>query len=117
MKQAVWVLAMVLAASAAFAGADDLVVGDWFHVTGCENGELMVKEVFVWSLPAVTPGAKVVATLSGGGKAGKCQGDVVKLVSKKMVGRRLFLRVHSPEKDRIGYIGAGFAGVKAKKGA
>jgi hypothetical protein len=35
--------------------------GDLFHITGCENGELVVPTVYLWSKPGgATNGAKVV---------------------------------------------------------
>ncbi|MEE8190159.1 MAG: hypothetical protein V3T79_01025 [Candidatus Scalindua sediminis] len=43
--------------------------GDLFHITGCENGELFVPIVNMWSKPGgLVAGAKVVGKLSGNGR-------------------------------------------------
>ena len=47
----------------------DIKVGDRFHITGCENGELMVPVVNMWDRPGGQfAGGKVVGKLSGNGR-------------------------------------------------
>jgi hypothetical protein len=62
----------------------DLQRGDLFHITGCENGELLMPTVNIWDKPGGSvERAKVIGKLSGDGREDrglKCQGSVVRAI-------------------------------------
>lgn len=94
-------------------------VGDLFHITGCENGELLVPVVNLWSKPggAIT-GAKIVGKLSGDGRKDqdlKCQGSVVRVLKFKKDSGRTFLKVYSVVNSKVGWITDSFIGRKFDK--
>lgn len=58
------------------------------YVTGCENGELMLEQVNVFSAPQ---GGRVVGRLGATSPQDRCAGAVVKLVDSAQVsGRRMY---------------------------
>lgn len=99
--------------------ASDIKVGDRFHITGCENGELMVPVVNMWDKPGgLIEGAKVVGKLSGDGREDqglKCQGAIVELLEIKNVDGRIFLKIKSVVNSKVGWITDSFVGRKVKK--
>jgi hypothetical protein len=93
--------------------------GELYRISGCENGELLVPIVFLWSKPggAIT-GANVVGKLSGDGRKDqglKCQGSVVKVLEIKEVSGRTFLKVYSVVNSKVGWITDSFIGRKFDK--
>jgi len=101
------------------ANALELKRGDLFHITGCENGELALPVVRMWSKPGgIVVGAKVVGKLSGDGRADqglKCQGAVVKLLEIKKISGRTFLKIKSVVNSKIGWLTDSFVGKKFNK--
>ena len=89
-------------------------IGDLFHITGCEDGQLLVPVVNLWDKPGgLFDGAKVVGQLSGDGK--KCQGAVVRLLEINEVEGRMFLKVQSIVNSNIGWITNSFVGKQFKR--
>ena len=97
----------------------DIKAGDRFHVTGCENGVLMVPVVNMWDKPGgAIKGAKVIGKLSGEGREDqglKCQGAIVELLEIKNFDGRVFLKVKSVVNFKVGWITDSFVGRKTKK--
>jgi hypothetical protein len=93
--------------------------GDIFHVTGCENGELVVPIVYLWSKPGgAANGARVVGQLSGDGRRDKglrCQGSVVGVVQIMRMSGRTFIKVYSVVNSKVGWITDSFVGRKFDK--
>lgn len=90
--------------------ARDIKQGDLFHITGCENGELMVPVVNLWNGPERT---QVVGRLSGNGRADKglkCQGAVVKALETTHASGRTFIKIKSVVGSQIGWITDLFVG-------
>ena len=77
-------------------------IGSTYHITGCENGELIVPIVHLWSKPGgIINGARVIGKLSGDGRADqglKCQGSIVKILDMKIVEDRVFYKIKTLEK-------------------
>ncbi len=96
--------------------AREVKSGDLFHVTGCENGELLVPVVNMWSKPGgFLTGAKVVGKLSGDGREDqglKCQGAVVRTLEIRKFKGRIFLKIKSVVNSKIGWITDSFVGKK-----
>jgi len=99
-------------------GASEVKPGDSFHVTGCENGKLLLPIVNMWSKPGgIGAGAKVIGKLSGDGRADqglKCQGTVVKLLKRKSINGRAFFKIKSVVNSKVGWIADSFVGRKTK---
>ncbi len=92
----------------------DVKVGDRFHVTGCEHGELMVPVINMWDKPR---GTKVIGKLFGDGREDeglKCQGSIVELLEIKKVDGRTFLKIKAVVNSEIGWITDSFVGRKVK---
>lgn len=100
------------------ADASGVKVGDKIHITGCENGQLMLPVINMWSKPGgIASGATVVGKLSGDGRADqglKCQGSVVKVIEVKKTGGRVFLKVQSVVNSKTGWITDSFVGRKVE---
>lgn len=93
----------------------DVKVGDRFHITGCENGELLVPVVNMWSKP--NNAADIIGILSGDGredKGLKCQGAIVELLEITKVNGRNFLKIKSVVNLKEGWITDSFVGKKIK---
>ena len=92
-----------------------LEVGEKFHITGCENGELMVPVVNLWSKPGgIINGAKVIGKLSGDGRPElglKCQGSIVELLEIKQVDGKTYLKIKTIYSD-VGWVTDLFLGKK-----
>jgi len=88
--------------------------GELFHITGCENGELMVPEVNIWSVPGgLTAGATVVGRLSGDGRKDQglgCQGSVVRAIETKNVEGRIFIKIKTIVGSNTGWVTDSFIG-------
>ena len=112
----IFVILMALGNSAA---ALEIMVGDLFHVTGCENGELVVPVINMWSKPGgIGAGARVVGKLSGDGRGdqkSKCQGAIVELLEITNVNGRVFLKVKPVVNSESGWITDSFVGKNVKK--
>ena len=96
-------------------GAQDLEIGDRFHVDGCENGELVIPVVHLWSQPTIAMGGRPIATLSGQGRAdgvGRCQGAVVAALDVRTIAGRTHIKVESVVNGTIGWITDSFVGKK-----
>jgi hypothetical protein len=97
-------------------GATLINVDDRIHVTGCENGELVVPIVNLWSKPGgVRAGATVVGKVSGDGRADqglRCQGSVVIVREQQTVSGRDFVKVETVVGDQVGWITDSFVGRK-----
>ena len=82
-------IVVILLALVNSAAASEIKIGDLFHIIGCENGELLVPRVNMWSRPGgIGAGAKVIGKLSGDGRADqglKCQGAIVELLERKSI--------------------------------
>jgi len=120
MKKSIFFFSIILLFSLVnTVSALDIKVDDRFHVTGCENGELMVPVVNMWDKPGgAIKGAKVVGKLSGDGREDqglKCQGAIVVLLEIKNVDGRVFLKVKSVVNSKVGWITDSFVGRKTKK--
>lgn len=117
-KHLLFLFSVLFAVQVSSAEASDVAVGDKFHVTGCENGELMVPVVNMWSKPGgIASGAKVIGKLSGDGRSDqglKCQGSVVKVVEVKKIGGRTFLKVQSVVNSKTGWVTDSYVGRKVK---
>ncbi len=90
-------------------------VGDRFHITGCENGDLLLPLVNIWSQPPGSPGARPIATLSGQGRpdgAGRCQGAIVAALEVRTTGGRTHIKIESVVNGTIGWITDSFVGKK-----
>jgi len=86
--------------------AADPRIGRRVHITGCENGELVVPVVNLWDSPART---RVVGKLSGDGRADqglRCQGAVVIIRDV----RDTLYQVESVVGDQIGWVTEPFIG-------
>lgn len=121
MKKSIFCFSIILLFSLVNpAAALDIKVGDRFHITGCEKGELMVPVVNMWNKPGgAIKGAKVIGKLSGDGREDqglKCQGAIVELLEIKNVDDRIFLKVKSVVNSKVGWITDSFVGRKTKKG-
>ncbi len=95
--------------------AQSLAVGDRFHVTGCESGELLLPLVNIWSQPTIATGGRPIATLSGQGRAdgvGRCQGAVVATLEIRNIGGRAHVKIESIVNGTIGWITDTFVGNK-----
>ena len=69
-KIIVFISIFCLLALSAYAGKMELNTGDLFHVTGYENGELVLPVINLWSKPGgIANGARVIGKLSGDGRA------------------------------------------------
>lgn len=91
----------------------DIKIGDKFHITGCENGILVVPVVNMWNKPGNA--ANVIGRLSGEGREDrglKCQGARVKLLEIKNVNGRNFLKIKSLVNLKEGWITDSFVGKK-----
>ena len=88
-------IVVILLALVNSVSALEIKPGDLFHITGCENGELVVPIVNMWSEPGgIGAGAKVVGKLSGDGRADQgleCQGAMVELLEKTKYQRQNIL--------------------------
>ncbi len=96
-------------------GAQDLEIGDRFHVDGCENGELVIPVVHLWSQPTIAMGGRPIATLSGQGRAdgvGRCQGSIVAALEIRVIGDRTHVRIETIVGGTIGWITDSFVGKK-----
>lgn len=102
-----------------YSEAKELKVGDLFHITGCENKQLMVPVVSMWDKPGgQLEGARVVGKLSGNGRRDqglKCQGAIVRLLEKENINGRVFLRIKSIVNSSVGWITDSFIGKKFSK--
>ncbi len=120
MKQLLFVLFCVSPATALGQDAvqEQLQVGDRFHVTGCDNGALLVPLVNLWSRPISSPDARPIATLSGRGRvdgAGRCQGAVVAALDIRTIRGRTHIKIESVVNGTIGWITDSFVGKKFDK--
>lgn len=84
------------------------------HITGCENGELMVPVVRLWSKPGgLAEGARPVGQLSGDGREDrglKCQGAVVFIRDSRVVSGRQFYKVETVVGSQTGWLTDSFIG-------
>ena len=110
---------ITLAVPAVLLSAPKLQTGDRFHITGCENGELMSGVVNLWSKPGgIVAGAKVVGKLSGDGRVDqglKCQGSVVVTKEIQNVKGQEFIKVETIIGSQEGWITDSFSGKKFDK--
>lgn len=94
--------------------AKEIKPGALFHITGCENGELMVPVVNIWSKPGgLMEGATVIGKLSGDGRKEqglRCQGAVVKALETKSIGGRTYIRIKTVVGSTSGWITDSFVG-------
>jgi hypothetical protein len=94
----------------------DLKRGDLFHITGCENGELLVPIVDMWDKPGGSDeGAKVIGKLSGDGREDrglKCQGTVVRAIDIVNIRGRMFIKIQSVINLSEGWVTDSFVGRK-----
>ena len=93
-------------ADAVAALSDDPRIGRRVHITGCENGQLVVPVVNLWDSPART---SVIGKLSGDGRADQglsCQGAVVIIRDV----RDDVYQVESVVGDQIGWVTEPFIG-------
>lgn len=101
------------------ASSSEISIKELFHVTGCENGTLVVPIVNMWSAPGgLSSGATVVGKLSGDGNPSqglKCQGAIVRAVEVKNVNGRTFIKVKSIVNSGEGWITDSFVGNKFPK--
>ena len=85
-----------------------------FHITGCEDGELMVRSVNLWSVPGgLAAGATVTGTMGGDGleeQGLKCQGAVVVEEERSTVDGRVNIRVTSVVNGATGWVTDSFVG-------
>ena len=95
-----------------------LEVGDRFHITGCENGELLLRVVNMWSQPTIAMGGRIIGQLSGDGRpdgVGRCQGSVVAALEIRVVGDRTHIKIETIVGGTIGWITDSFVGKKFDK--
>ena len=89
-------------------------IGKKYHITGCENGQLMVPVVNMWSKPGgIAAGARVVGKLSGDGRADQglqCQGAVVEILD--IQGH--FIQIQSVVNGNVGWVTKPFIGRRSK---
>ncbi len=87
-------------------------VGDRVHITGCENGELVLPVVNLWDSPSMT---RILGQVSGDGRADqglKCQGAVVIVREVRQARGRTFVRVETVVESQIGWVTSLFIGRK-----
>ena len=113
------IMMITLVVPSVLLSAPKLKTGDRFHITGCENDELMVGVVNLWSKPGgIAVGANVVGQLSGDGRADqglKCQGTVVIAKEIQNVKGRVFIKVETIIGSQEGWITDSFIGRKFDK--
>ena len=112
-RRLIYLIPLLAAFLVTSADAWEPTVGDLFHVTGCENGTLLVPVVNMWNKPGgLAAGAKVIGKLSGDGRKDlglQCQGSIVKVLKVKRVSGRTFLKIKSVVNSKIGWIMSGVA--------
>ena len=115
-RHLIYLIPLLAAFLVTSADAWEPTVGDLFHVTGCENGTLLVPVVNMWNKPGgLAAGAKVIGKLSGDGRKDlglQCQGSIVKVLKVKRVSGRTFLKIKSVVNSKIGWITDSFVGRK-----
>ena len=64
------------------------------RLSGCENGDLVVPSINLWSVPGgLGAGASVIGSVRGGGVGGRCRGDEVEVLEHTVASGRQFVRV------------------------
>ena len=84
------------------------------HITGCENGELMVPIVRLWNKPGgLAADARPVGQVSGDGRADrglKCQGSIVIIRDSRTVSGRKFYKIETVVGSQTGWVTDSFIG-------
>jgi len=115
-KYLTYCISFILLSSTASVEARQVQPSELFHITGCENGELVVPVVKMWSKPGgIIAGARVVGKMSGDGRKDqglKCQGTVVRVLEIKSIEGRTFLRIRTVVNSKTGWISDSFVGRK-----
>ena len=107
----VFLLLIVLLAFSSIAFADDIQLGANYHITGCENGELLVPIVHMWEKAGHS---HIVGMLSATSNSDKCQGSIVKVLDAKVANGRLRYKVKSlVNRKVVGWVSHFFIGEKA----
>ena len=90
-----------------------------FHVTGCENGDLVVPAVNLWDRPGgLSAGARPNGKLSGDGRKDrglKCQGAVVLTKEIKTMSGRVWVKVVTLIGGRVGWFTDGSSARSARR--
>lgn len=89
--------------------------GDRFHIAGCENGELLVPVVNLWSQPTFTPRARVIGQMSGGrigATVDRCLGSVVAALEIRVIDDRTHIKIKTIVGGTTGWITDSFVGKK-----
>lgn len=85
-------------------------VGERFHVTGCENGELLLSVINMWDSPDMRG---VVGKLASAGRVDRglrCQGSVVIAREVRNVRGRVFVRIQTVVRGDFGWFTDSFVG-------
>ena len=85
-------------------------VAERTHITGCEDGDLLVPVVNMWDSPDMR---RIVGRLSGDGRADQglsCQGAVVIAHEIRMVRGRVFIRIQTVVTGDFGWVTDSFIG-------
>ncbi len=100
----------ILALASSAMAAD---IGSSYHITGCENGTLLVPIVHMWE-KANRP-CHVVGKLSGTSQSDKCHGAIVNILDKKVDNNgRLRYKIKSIVNGNVGWVSYFFVGKKVE---
>lgn len=85
-------------------------VGERIHITGCENGELMLSVINMWDSPDMRG---IVGKLASAGRVDqglRCQGAVVIVHEIRSARGRIFIRIQTVVRGAFGWVTDSFIG-------
>jgi len=95
---------------------ENLSVGDLFHITGCDEGDLILPTVGLWDRPGgLDSGAEVIERLPGDGEADegfRCRGALVRLVDVSVLHGLTYVKVRSVVNSTEGWVTKPYVGEK-----
>lgn len=96
---------------ATFVDGRTVRVGERYHISGCENGELVLMAPNVWRTAQQTG---IVFQLSGTSRSDECSGAVVEILDLQQVQGRWMTNIRSVVNGREGWISELFIGKSAE---
>lgn len=85
-------------------------MGEKYHITGCEDGELLVPIVHLWERAGPS---HIVGKLEGTSKYNKCQGEIVKVLDVTTYNGRVRYKIKTSY-GTVGWVSYFFIGRRAE---